>query len=92
MLPSLPNTYGLCYGRLKSVLSLLKNKSNLLSKYNDIIEKQKSLKIIESVLNKHSQYPVYYIPHQQIYRKDKDKLRIECVRHQCQTFINRFTQ
>ncbi|KAL7075765.1 hypothetical protein ACQ4LE_004969 [Meloidogyne hapla] len=64
---SLPSNYGLCYGRLRSALKILNKDPLLLSKYNDIIQEQLKLGIIEPVNNpKQYSLPLHYLPHQPV--------------------------
>nr|CAD2168057.1 unnamed protein product [Meloidogyne enterolobii] len=64
---SLPSNYGLCYGRLRSALKILNKDTALLTKYNNIIQEQLKLGIIEPVIDP-SQYspPLHYLPHQPV--------------------------
>lgn len=77
--PELLNNFGLSAGRLKSVIKNLKRNLDLLKRYDEIIKKQLKEGIIEKVKYVSlSEEPniIHYLPHQPIYREDKDKLRI----------------
>lgn len=62
--------------RLKEVFKKLKLNPQFFSRYNNVITKQLSLGIIEQVKNVYTNNLIYYIPHQSVYREDKNKMRI----------------
>lgn len=74
--PELPNNFGLSAGRLHSVVKKLKKNPNLLKKYDEIIKNQLKEEIIEKVSGADKESVIHYLPHQPVYREDKDKLRI----------------
>lgn len=61
--------------KLKEVFKKLILNSRFFYLYNNVITEQLSLGIIEEVKKKYTNNLIYYIPHQQVYREDKDKMR-----------------
>ncbi|XP_060551271.1 uncharacterized protein LOC132712851 [Ruditapes philippinarum] len=77
--PILPVNRELAYGRLKSVLSKLQRKPEMMKLYDNVIEDQKQKGIIEKVDNKTRENGlVHYIPHHAVVTPSKSttKLRI----------------
>uniref|UniRef100_A0A914HJH6 CCHC-type domain-containing protein n=2 Tax=Globodera rostochiensis TaxID=31243 RepID=A0A914HJH6_GLORO len=74
---SLPTNFGLCWGRLRNTLSSLSKTPSLLSKYNEIIQTQKTLRVIEPIENHHKfSPPLHYLPHHAVVNEEKGKVRI----------------
>lgn len=60
----LGDSYGLAFGRLKTVFKRLQKNPSLLNKYHRIIKEQLELDIIEKYNAINSDGPMYYLPHQ----------------------------
>ena len=73
----LPSNFGLAIGRLRSNLKSLRQQPDLLNRYNDNIKELIDADIIEEVKDRDdAKGPTHYLPHQYVYRAEKDKLRI----------------
>ena len=77
-LPDLPLNRELAVGRLKSVLSKLRNKPELLQKYDSILKEQLDKGVIETVNGTDSAAMIHYLPHHAVVKPTKTttKLRI----------------
>lgn len=69
--PNLPINYGLALGRLQSLIKRMDMKS--LEMYENILQEQERLGIIEQVLNHKTlqDHPVHYLPHHGVIREGK---------------------
>ena len=74
----IPTNKELAMGRLKSSRKHMKNKPEVMSKYNKVISEQLEKGIIEKVDPNHLDGPLHYLPHHAIIKPDKTttKLRI----------------
>ena len=75
----LPENKGLAVGRLKSLLSKLTNKPELLRKYNEIIQEQHENGIIERVTPTQSDGKRHFIPHHAVVKDDKATTKVRIV-------------
>ena len=76
----LPENKDLSYGRFRSLLHRLKNKPELLQKYNDIIDEQCKKGIIEKVdTHSEEQGIKHYIPHHAIVDPSKQTTKVRIV-------------
>jgi hypothetical protein len=74
----LPQNRGLAMSRLKSNVARLKNKPDVLNKYNKVIQDQLNKGVIEKVDKNVQDGPIHYIPHHAVVtpQKSTTKLRI----------------
>ena len=75
----LPAKKGLAVGRLKSLLSKLTDKPELIRKYSDIIPDQLENGIIERVTPTQSVGKRHYIPHHAVVKDDKATTKVRIV-------------
>ena len=61
--PELPSNRGLSFGRLKSTVSKMKDRSGLLKQYDSIIQDQLNKGVIEKVSGETTGGVVHYLPH-----------------------------
>uniref|UniRef100_A0A914GX00 CCHC-type domain-containing protein n=1 Tax=Globodera rostochiensis TaxID=31243 RepID=A0A914GX00_GLORO len=74
---TLPSNFGLCWGRLRSVLHTLSKDAPLRQKYDKIIREQQNLGIIEIVENtRPTSRPLHYLAHHPVVNPVKNKVRI----------------
>uniref|UniRef100_A0A914UIF5 Peptidase aspartic putative domain-containing protein n=1 Tax=Plectus sambesii TaxID=2011161 RepID=A0A914UIF5_9BILA len=78
--PDLPSNYILCMGRLVSTLKRLKEKPDILQKYDDIMKEQLQKNIIEPVkdVDQHSGI-VHYLPHHPVITPNKATTKVRIV-------------
>ncbi|VDM98120.1 unnamed protein product, partial [Onchocerca ochengi] len=72
-------TYGLCYGRLKTLIKRLQTNQSLLECHNEMIKEQLQSNIIEKVTTNIDQEDIiHYLPHHEVLTSGKatTKLRI----------------
>nr|CAD2203701.1 unnamed protein product [Meloidogyne enterolobii] len=74
-LEKLPTNYALARGRLNSTLKKLRENPVLMEKYNQTMVQQHYEGIIE-VAPRQADGPIHYLPHQYVWREDKQKLRV----------------
>ena len=74
----LPDNFALCKSRLVSLLRRLSFKPEVCRQYNDVIREQLKQGIIEPVYQRttNSVGKVYYIPHHEVIRVDKETTRL----------------
>ncbi len=74
----LPEYHQLALGRLKSLLAKMKDKPELMEKYNSVIENQRENGMVEKVEKSEKDGMRHYIPHHAVLKPDKNttKLRI----------------
>ena len=78
--PPLPSNYKLAYGRLRSTWTRLGSSSELLDKYDAVIQQQLATGIIEKVaVDTDSDNPVHYIPHHAVITPAKTTTKIRIV-------------
>uniref|UniRef100_A0A914WWH6 Integrase catalytic domain-containing protein n=1 Tax=Plectus sambesii TaxID=2011161 RepID=A0A914WWH6_9BILA len=78
--PQLPDNYWLCYGRLKSLMKRFSGETDLLKKYNDIIQDQLAKEIIEKVEEKDEAGPIqHYLPHHPVVTPSKTTTKVRIV-------------
>uniref|UniRef100_A0AAF5PJA6 DUF1758 domain-containing protein n=1 Tax=Wuchereria bancrofti TaxID=6293 RepID=A0AAF5PJA6_WUCBA len=76
---NLQDNYGLCYGRLKTLVKRLQSNQSLLERYDEIIKEQLQSNIIEKVTaNMDQEGILHYLPHHEVLTPGKTttKLRI----------------
>ncbi|VDN00514.1 unnamed protein product, partial [Onchocerca ochengi] len=76
---NLQDNYGLCYGRLKTLIKRLQTNQSLLEHYNEVIKEQLQSNIIEKVtINMDQEGIIHYLPHHEVLTPGKTttKLRI----------------
>ena len=61
--PDLPENRELAFGRLKSLISKMKNNPELVKQYDSIIQGQQKLGIIERIKSERKDAVIHYIPH-----------------------------
>ncbi|VBB33436.1 unnamed protein product [Acanthocheilonema viteae] len=65
--PTTKDNYGLCLGRLRTLIKRLQNSKPLLNRCNEIFKKQMQLNIIEEVKPDMNQVGViHYLPHHEV--------------------------
>ena len=69
--PDLPDNRALALGRLKSLVSRMRNNPELIQKYNDIITDQREKGIIEKVGSKSNSLIKHYISHHAVVNPTK---------------------
>uniref|UniRef100_A0A915P643 Integrase catalytic domain-containing protein n=1 Tax=Meloidogyne floridensis TaxID=298350 RepID=A0A915P643_9BILA len=74
-LEKLPTNYALARGRLNSTLKKLRENPVLMEKYHQTMVQQHYEGIIE-VAPRQADGPIHYLPHQYVWREDKQKLRV----------------
>ncbi|XP_053390171.1 uncharacterized protein LOC123560839 [Mercenaria mercenaria] len=76
--PELPENRHLAFSRLKSNIARMKNKPEILEKYNTVIQEQLSKGVIEKVDNNTKNGTIHYIPHHAVItpQKTTTKLRV----------------
>ncbi|XP_053380514.1 uncharacterized protein LOC128548907 [Mercenaria mercenaria] len=76
--PELPENRHLAFSRLKSNVARMKNKPEILEKYNTVIQEQLSKGVIEKVDNNTKNGVIHYIPHHAVItpQKTTTKLRV----------------
>ncbi|VBB35157.1 unnamed protein product [Acanthocheilonema viteae] len=68
---SLLDNYGLCYGRLKTLVKRLQTNQSLLERYDETIKEQLRSNVIEKVTaNMDQEGIIHYLPHHEIWNKD----------------------
>ncbi|MCP9261007.1 putative Reverse transcriptase [Dirofilaria immitis] len=74
----LNDNFGLCLGRLQSLIRRLQNDKDLLRKYSETINEQLQSNVIEEVKTKHQDGIIRYLPHHEVVTPNKSttKLRI----------------
>ncbi|XP_060588499.1 uncharacterized protein LOC132743919 [Ruditapes philippinarum] len=77
--PNLPANRELAYGRLKSCLKKMRNKPEILEKYDSIIQDQLKKGVIEKVNDSLSDGLVHYIPHHAVITPQKNTTKIRVV-------------
>lgn len=74
--PQLAVNFGLCLGRLQSLLRTLRANPDRLRRYADTIRQQLEVGVIERAPTVPSGPLVHYIPHQMVWNEEKQKLRV----------------
>ncbi|VDK17567.1 unnamed protein product [Anisakis simplex] len=74
--PNLSSNFGLCVGRLQSLLRTLQTNPKQLQRYIETLQQQLDSEIIEPCPITPSGPFVHYIPHQMVWNEEKQKLRI----------------
>ena len=77
--PSLPENRELAFGRLKSLVSKMKNNPELVKQYDDIIQDQLRLGIIEKVKPLYADGLKHYIPHHAVINLSKTTTKVRVV-------------
>ena len=77
-LTELPDNYGLCLGRLRSLLKRIRENQDVFQKYSDTLSQQEALGIIEKAPSAPTGSRIHYIAHHCIIKLDRKttKLRI----------------
>lgn len=70
--PNLPVNKQLAFGRLRSLVSKLKDKPELMAKYNAVIEDQVDKGMVEKVERSQIDGIRHYIPHHAVIKPDRD--------------------
>ena len=71
----LPENRELAFGRLKSLVNKLRNHPQLVDKYDEIIQNQLKLGVIEKVASNTKETTKHYIPHHPVINPGKPKLK-----------------
>ena len=77
--PDLPSNRELAYGRLKSCLKKLKNKPELMQKYDGVIQDQLQKGVIEKVSQETTDQLEHYIPHHAVVNLQKANTKVRIV-------------
>uniref|UniRef100_A0A914WG76 Peptidase aspartic putative domain-containing protein n=1 Tax=Plectus sambesii TaxID=2011161 RepID=A0A914WG76_9BILA len=78
--PLVPENYWLCYGQLKSLTKCFSRESELLEKYDDIIQDQLTKEIIEEVEKETETEPIqHYLPHHPVITPLKTTTKVRIV-------------
>ena len=75
----LPENRELAFGRLKSLINKLKNHPQLVDKYDDIIQNQLKLGVVEKVTKNTMESQKHYIPHHPVINPEKSSTKIRVV-------------
>lgn len=76
----LSDNFGLCLGRLKSLIRRLQMKPQLLSRYNQTIEEQLNSNIIEKVSSEMNEVGIiHYLPHHEVITPNKTTTNLRIV-------------
>ena len=75
----LQTDYGLCHGRLTSLMKKLPQNEQLFKQYSDIIEQQEKLGILEKIESDRSTENKHYIPHHAVVKPDKETTKVRIV-------------
>ena len=75
----LPENRELAFGRIKSLVKKMKSNSQLVDKYDAIIQNQLQLGIIERVTSNERDTTKYYIPHHAVINPDKTSTKVQIV-------------
>ena len=78
----IPDNYDLCQNRLYSLLRRLRERPEILTEYNEIINQQLLSGVIEVVNDPHEKVQpgsIHYIPHKEILRSNKSTTRLHIV-------------
>ena len=77
--PSLPENRELAFGRLKSLVSKMKNNPELVKQYDDIIQDQLRFGIIEKVKPLYADGFKHYLPHHAVINLSKTTTKVRVV-------------
>ena len=75
----LPENRELAFGRLKSLINKMRHTPELIDKYDDIIQNQLKLGVIEKVTSTRKDTSKHYIPHHAVINPDKASTKIRVV-------------
>ena len=75
----LPENRELAFGRLKSLVNKMRHTPELIDKYDDIIQNQLKLGVIEKVTNNRKDTTKHYIPHHAVINPDKASTKVRVV-------------
>lgn len=77
--PDLPENRELAFGRLKSLISKMKNNSELVKQYASIIQDQQTLGIIERIKSEPNDAVKHYVPHHAVVNPLKTTTKVRVV-------------
>ncbi|XP_057294711.1 uncharacterized protein LOC130623255 [Hydractinia symbiolongicarpus] len=75
----LEDNYDLSKQRLKNMIKIFKNKSELLKQYDNIIREQESCQIIEKAPDEHVVGHTHFLPHKPVIREEKTTTKVRMV-------------
>ena len=75
----LPENREMAFGRLKSLVNKLRNHPQLVDKYDEIIQNQLKLGVIEKVTSNTKETTKHYIPHHPVINPEKNSTKIRVV-------------
>ena len=75
----LPENRELAFGRLKSLINKMRRSPDLIDKYDDIIQNQLKLGVIEKVTSNRKDTTKHYIPHHAVINPDKASTKVRVV-------------
>ena len=75
----LPENKKLAFGRLKSLINRMKHTPELIDKYDEIIQHQLKLGVIEKVASSRQDTTKHYIPHHAVINPDKSSTKVRVV-------------
>ena len=75
----LPENHELAFGRLKSLVNKMRNTPHLIEKYDDIIQNQLQLGVIEKVTNNRKDTTKHYIPHHAVINPDTTSTKVRVI-------------
>uniref|UniRef100_A0A1I7VXR4 DUF1758 domain-containing protein n=1 Tax=Loa loa TaxID=7209 RepID=A0A1I7VXR4_LOALO len=77
---NLQDNYGLCYGRLRTLIKRLRTNPSLLERYDEIIKEQLQSNIIEKVTTNMDQEDIiHYLPHHEVLTPGKATTKLQIV-------------
>ena len=77
--PPLPENRELAFGRLNSLITKMKNNSELTKQYDNVIQDQLRMKVIERVKSGPSDSIKHYIPHHAVVNPSKTTTKVRVV-------------
>ena len=75
----LPENRELAFGRLKSLITKIKNNRELAKQYDNVIQDQHKLRVIEKVKSGSSDSIKHYIPHHVVVNPSKTTAKVRVV-------------
>ncbi|XP_057298583.1 uncharacterized protein LOC130629417 [Hydractinia symbiolongicarpus] len=75
----LEDNYDLSKQRLKNMIKIFKNKSELLKQYDNIFREQESCQIIEKAPDEHVVGHTHFVPHKPVIREEKATTKVRMV-------------